>query len=203
MGQETYGSRDTFLLTNHNDKLWTAKIFYQKIVPQIIHLNRWYISSVKLRHSGALQEDRERQLPGSEGGKAAKAGHGRLCWRLPSELPPDASPWHPPPLAVPAGLSLCGRHVWSWLAGVLAWRSHLSIIDFPPVHSFSYLSFLSLSVSLPLSHINSFSYCYYLSLSSPLPLSLISQMFPSFFYLSLYSTSYHHPSLPTSYLGVL
>lgn len=149
MGQETYGSRDTFLLTNHNDKLWTAKIFYQKIVPQIIHLNRWYISSVKLRHSGALQEDRERQLPGSEGGKAAKAGHGRLCWRLPSELPPDASPWHPPPLAVPAGLSLCGRHVWSWLAGVLAWRSHLSIIDFPPVHSFSYLSFLSLSVSLP------------------------------------------------------
>lgn len=33
MGQETYGSRDTFLLTNHNDKLWTAKIFLPKNCP--------------------------------------------------------------------------------------------------------------------------------------------------------------------------
>lgn len=77
------------------------------------------------------------------GRKATKTGHGQLCWKLPSELPPDASPWHPPPLAVPAGLSLCGRHVWSWLAGVLAWRSHLSIIDFPLFHSSCFLSLLS------------------------------------------------------------
>lgn len=89
---------------------------------------------------------RQRATARKWGWKAAKAGHGRLCWRLPSELPPDTSPWHPQPLAVPAGLSLCGRHVWSWLAGVLAWRSHLSIIDFPP-----FLSLLSL-FSLPSSH---------------------------------------------------
>lgn len=98
---------------------------------------------------------RQRTTARKWGWKAAKAGHGRLCWRLPSELPPDASPWHPQPLAVPAGLSLCGRHVWSWLAGVLAWRSHLSIID---------PSFLSLSF-LCLPHTTSLLYCsHFLSL---------------------------------------
>lgn len=54
---------------------------------------------------------------------------------------------------MPDGLSLCGRHVWSWLAGVLAWRNHLSIIDFPPFYSclscFSrHLSVISSSLSL-------------------------------------------------------
>lgn len=170
--------------------------FKPKLVPQIIHLNRWYFSSVELTHSGALQEDRERQLPGSEGGKAAKAGHGRLCWRLPSELPPDASPWHPPPLAVPAGLSLCGRHVWSWLAGVLAWRSHLSIIDFPPVHSSSSLFFLSLYSFTTLFLTVIICLCQHLSLSC----SFLKFFLLSFIYLfTLRPTT----TLPTSYLGVL
>lgn len=111
---------------------------------------------------------RQRATARKWGWKAAKAGHGRLCWRLPSELPPDTSPWHPQPLAVPAGLSLCGRHVWSWLAGVLAWRSHLSIIDFPPFLSFLSLCFLCLLHTTALLFL----------LSLPLPLLLVS-MFSS------------------------
>lgn len=86
---------------------------------------------MKLRYSGAFQEDRE-QLPGREGGKQPKLGMDGYAGGSPLNCPLMPAPDSPQPLAVPAGLSLCGRHVWSWLAGVLAWRSHLSIIDFPP-----------------------------------------------------------------------
>lgn len=111
-----------------NDKLWMAKLLLPKLVLYVTHLDRWHLGFVKPRYSGAFQEDRE-QLPGSEGGKQPKLGMDGNAGGSPLNCPLMPAPDTPQPLAVPAGLSLCGRHVWSWLAGVLAWRSHLSIID--------------------------------------------------------------------------
>lgn len=129
---------------------------------------------MKLRYGGAFQEDRE-QLPGREGGKQPKLGMDGYAGGSPLNCPLMPAPDSPQPLAVPAGLSLCGRHVWSWLAGVLAWRSRLSIIDFPPClfcpvcHSvfplllFSFNVFaLSVSPPLPLSRQPVIFFCYYL-----------------------------------------
>lgn len=130
---------------------------------------------MRLRYSGAFQEDRE-QLPGSEGGKQAKLGMDGSAGGSPLNCPLMPAPDTPQPLAVPAGLSLCGGHVWSWLAGVLAWRSHLSIINLPPL-----LSSLSLKCSLPPSRnifpfpaLTFFYLCHicFLSLSLPSGLSL-------------------------------
>lgn len=132
-----WGDAFPFPITN----LWLQIFFLPKLVLQITHFDRWY-----LRYSGALQEDRERQLPGSEQPKPSMDGY---AGGFPLNCPLMPAPDHPPTTGC-AGRPLPLRTSCLVLAG----RS--PGLEEPPLYNrFPSLSVLSLTLYLCLPHTSS------------------------------------------------
>lgn len=122
--------------------------------------------------SGVSQDDKDRNTCQEMRVESSRAGHGRLFWRLSLWTAPWCQPpTPPPPLAVQANLSLWGRHVWSWLAGVLEEPPHC---DQSPSFSLSFLFILSFLICLPVS-LSSLLLFFFFSLLPP-PLILVSYL---------------------------
>lgn len=116
--------------------------------------------------SGVSQDDKDRNTCQEMRVESSRAGHGRLFWRLSLWTAPWCQPpTPPPPLAVQANLSLWGRHVWSWLAGVLEEPPHC---DQSPSFSLSFLFILSFLICLPVS-LSSLLLFFFFSLPPPPP----------------------------------
>lgn len=117
-------------------------VFDSKLVPQKIHSSRSYFSSVELRYSGALQEDKERNNAQEVRVESSQS----RAWTAMLEAPLWTAPWCQP--LTPPTTGCAGRPLPLWTSClVLAGRS--PGLEEPPLYNqFPSPPFLSVSLSL-------------------------------------------------------